>query len=91
MKNLFVSKEAIANQSSEVNANEHLENEIQCITNNLSEERRTLNRWSIKKVFFAIGIIMFIGAGVFYACKKDGNCRTSSVHFGLSLHDKPCN
>jgi hypothetical protein len=55
MKKLFVSKNATANRSSEINAKKRSDNGTKCETTKLSERRRTLNRQSIKKVFFAIG------------------------------------
>jgi len=33
-----------------------------CITNCISERRRTLNRWAVKKVVFVIGVIMLMTA-----------------------------
>jgi hypothetical protein len=71
MKKLFDSKEVVANKSGKVNENEHVVNGTECITTKLSERKQTLNRGSVRIVVFCIGIIMFIGAGVFYACKKD--------------------
>jgi hypothetical protein len=77
MKNEIVNQETVANQSSEVNANAHVGKETRSITTKLSDKRRTLNRWSVRKIVFCIGIIMFIAAGVFYACKKEETSKES--------------
>jgi hypothetical protein len=86
MKRLFLQNDFTANQSSEVNANEHLENGTHCITTKKSERRRILNRWSVRNVVFAISIIMFIGSGIFYACKKEDTLKTD-VKVQKSMED----
>ena len=55
-------REEAANSSCKANADVHSECGSKCFTNCISERRRTLKRWSVRKVVFAISIIMLIAA-----------------------------